>query len=301
MVNCYAVKKSLNIFANLYIWSENIPVMTTNRINAEVICLNCQHIIEENFCGNCGQKKYKRIDKKYLTDEVQYLLLHTNKGFFYTVKNILKNPGKTARNFVDGNRVNHYKPILLAFVLSTISAFISYKIIGLNEKMVEIFTKDPNFTKNKFASELMIDVMAFVTAYNSFIMLAMIPILSIASTVAFITWKNNYYEHIVMGAFISSLYTIFSILLLYPFMYFFKDDLQFLQVLSMGSSLFIILLLIWFYSGFYKEKTIWQVSVRVLFFIVICIAIFVIIEIMAIVGLIIFKGPELLESFAQPK
>lgn len=275
--------------------------MTTNRINAEVICLNCQHVIDENFCGNCGQKKYKRIDKKYLTDEVQYLLLHTNKGFFYTVKNILKNPGKTARNFVDGNRVNHYKPILLAFVLSTISAFISYKIIGLNEKMVEIFTKDPNFTKNKFASELMIDVMAFVTAYNSFIMLAMIPILSIASTVAFITWKNNYYEHIVMGAFISSLYTIFSILLLYPLMYFFKDDLQFLQVLSMGSSLFIIPLLIWFYSGFYKEKTIWQVSVRVLFFIVICIAIFVIIEIMAIVGLIIFKGPELLESFAQPK
>lgn len=274
--------------------------MTTNRINAEVICLNCQHIIEENFCGNCGQKKYKRIDKKYLTDEVQYLLLHTNKGFFYTVKNILKNPGKTARNFVDGNRVNHYKPILLAFVLSTISAFISYKIIGLNEKMVEIFTKDPNFTKNKFASELMIDVMAFVTAYNSFIMLAMIPILSIASTVAFITWKNNYYEHIVMGAFISSLYTIFSILLLYPLMYFFKDDLQFLQVLSMGSSLFIIPLLIWFYSGFYREKTIWQVSVRVLFFIVICIAIFVIIEIMAIVGLIIFKGPELLESFAKP-
>ncbi len=80
-------------------------------------CKNCNEIIVENFCGNCGQKTYKRIDKKYIWDEIQYTLLHTNKGFLYSVKNILKNPGKTAREFINGDRVNHYKPILLAFAL----------------------------------------------------------------------------------------------------------------------------------------------------------------------------------------
>lgn len=48
----------------------------------EHICLNCNFVISENFCSNCGQKKFKRIDKKYVTDELQYLLLHTNKGFY---------------------------------------------------------------------------------------------------------------------------------------------------------------------------------------------------------------------------
>lgn len=61
-------------------------------------CLNCSRPITENFCSNCGQKKYKRIDRKYLIDEVQYLAVHTNKGFFYSIKNVARNPGKTAKN-----------------------------------------------------------------------------------------------------------------------------------------------------------------------------------------------------------
>lgn len=71
------------------------------------ICKNCQNTITENFCGNCGQKRFKRIDKKYVFDEIQYLALHTNKGFFYSIKKILRNPGKTAKEFI------HFKHIFL--------------------------------------------------------------------------------------------------------------------------------------------------------------------------------------------
>ena len=98
----------------------------------ENICLNCIDPITENFCTNYGQKKYKRIDRNYLIDELQYSVIHTNKIFLYSIKNSIKNPGKTAKEFIDGNRINHYKPVGLAFILSGISAFISYKIIGLN-------------------------------------------------------------------------------------------------------------------------------------------------------------------------
>ena len=114
-------------------------------------CKNCGTLITGNFCSNCGQKKYKRIDKKYLIDEFQYTVLHTNKGFFYTVKNLFKNPGKTTREFIDGNRVNHYKPILLAFVLTGISTFLAFKVIGINDMQAKAFTinqnNDPNTQK----------------------------------------------------------------------------------------------------------------------------------------------------------
>ncbi|MBU6205916.1 MAG: DUF3667 domain-containing protein [Bacteroidetes bacterium] len=40
-------------------------------------------------------------------------MLHTNKGLFYSIKKTLRNPGKTAKAFINGSLVNHYKPITM--------------------------------------------------------------------------------------------------------------------------------------------------------------------------------------------
>lgn len=53
-------------------------------------CLNCGNPVMDNYCSNCGQKKFKRIDKKYIWDELQYTVFHTNKGFLYSIKNTQK-------------------------------------------------------------------------------------------------------------------------------------------------------------------------------------------------------------------
>lgn len=103
-------------------------------------CLNCGNQITENFCSNCGQKKYKRIDKKYIWDELQYTVFHTNKGLLYSIKTTLKNPGKTAKDFIEGNRVNHYKPILLVFVLSGIATFLTFKVLNFKEIIENFFS-----------------------------------------------------------------------------------------------------------------------------------------------------------------
>jgi hypothetical protein len=54
--------------------------------NIENSCSHCSNPIEVNFCSNCGQKKYKRIDRKYIWDEIQYTLVHVNKGFLYSLE-----------------------------------------------------------------------------------------------------------------------------------------------------------------------------------------------------------------------
>ncbi len=94
--------------------------------------MTCGNLITENFCGNCGQRKNKRINKTYILDELQDLYAHTNKGFYYTLKKTAINPGKTAREFIEGSRVNHYKPLMFALALSGIASFLSYQVIGLN-------------------------------------------------------------------------------------------------------------------------------------------------------------------------
>lgn len=257
-------------------------------------CLNCGQEITGNYCSNCGQKKYRRIDRKYIIEEAQYSLLHTNKGFLYSVKNILKNPGKTAREFIDGNRVNHYKPILLAFVLSGISAIISFKIIGLNEIM-----KDMYASKN-MDSGFADAYVSITSTYFSFLMLACVPVFALFTKLAFYKWGQNYYEHVVMNAFTVSFYTIVSIIFLYPFYYIFRENFDQFQLVLFSSMLTIPIMLVWFYKGFYSEKALSSILVRILLIsILTAIAFTLVVFILIVVYFTLY--PEAIQQMQQQK
>jgi hypothetical protein len=265
--------------------------MITESINN---CQNCNNPIEVNFCSNYGQKKYKRIDKKYIWDEVQYTTIHTNKGFLYSIKKILKNPGKAAKEFIEGNRVNHYKPIALAFILSGISGFISYKIIHLNDLM-----NDYSASKN-LNSDFMNDYMSLVTSYNSIFMLLFIPIMAIFTTIAFRKWGQNYYEHIVMNAFGLSFYTLTSILILFPILFVFRKNMENVLQITSYSMMLIPIIMVWFYKNFYDHQSLKNIILRVLLVFVFFFIAYIIIVIGLIAIYVVIKGPEALQ-FIKPK
>ncbi|NMH24132.1 DUF3667 domain-containing protein [Flavobacterium solisilvae] len=229
-------------------------------------CKNCGTLITGNFCNNCGQKKYKRIDKKYLIDEFQYTILHTNKGFFYTVKNLFKNPGKTTREFIDGNRVNHYKPILLAFVLTGISTFLAFKVIGMNHMQAKAFAMNNNNDPNtqKIAEHIFKEVISFYSNYYTILMMLAIPFFAFASKICFKKWNHNYYEHIVMNAFFYSTYTIYSIIFIYPILYFTRENFTVASLISLLSFFGLSVLLTWFFKEIYNTKPLGDVIIRVL-------------------------------------
>lgn len=264
----------------------------------EVNCLNCNNEIEQNFCSNCGQKKYKRIDRKYIWDEVQYSTVHMNKGFFYSIKNTLKNPGKTARSFIDGNRVNHYKPIALAFILSGISAFISFKIIGLGEIMNSI--QDPKVAQ----SEMMQDINRFNQTYSSLIFLTLIPFFALFTKWSFKSWGHNFYEHVVMNAFILAYYNIISIILFYPIFYIFRDNANFVITMAGVSTLSFLIIIPYFFKEFYSEYSFKQVFKRFLIFLILASVFSIILFIAGIIGYVLYQAainPEFLKQFAPKK
>lgn len=264
----------------------------------ENTCQNCNHTITENFCANCGQKKFKRIDKKYVLDEIQYTLLHTNKGLFYSIKKILKSPGKTAREYIEGNRVNHYKPILLIFLLSGISAFISYKLLGFAEVIKSL-------NNQKYGnSKVMADVMSALSNYNAIFMLLLLPIFAITTKLAFKKWGNNYYEHIVMNCYILSAYTLVCMILVYPIMFFLKSTPDSFFTISQISFLIVPFILIWFFKGYYPDKSLKSIVFRSLaaigmfatFYVVVIFGITILLVVYAMTT----NNPELLKYF-QPK
>ena len=250
------------------------------------ICRNCGTKFYDNFCGNCGQKKYHRIDRKYFMDEVQYIVLHTNKGFFYTLKNILINPGKTAREYIDGKRVKHYKPILLAFVLSGLSVFLSHYVFKFDSLMDAFAAKTdaPLFMKSFFD---------FFMKWYSFIALLFLPIFSLATYLAFRKWGHNFYEHVMMNAFFMSLYTLIHTTIFSVLLYLFPDLFNVVSVLIFGSIPF---LLFWFYKGIYPEQRRWKIVRRILVFAVIFVLFYFVISIVS--GfLFALISPESLREF----
>ena len=261
----------------------------------ENTCKSCQTEFSGNFCSNCGQKKYTRIDRKYLIDEFQYSILHTNKGFFYTVKNLLKNPGKTARDYIDGNRSKHYKPILLAFVLATFSAFLSFKVIGVGKIFYQIsdinkslYTNSKNTAAINAYYEGYNNTIQFIQSYNNFFMVLLIPLFSAFSYLAFKKWGHNFYEHVVMNAFFQAYYTLITIVFIYPLYYFTKDNLSLFAIISILGTIIVPFIYTWFFKGFYSANSYVEIFARVLLVFAMTFVLYVIV-IIAATAVIIFK------------
>ena len=84
------------------------------------ICSHCTNEVTGKFCANCGQPAHlKRVDFHYISHEVQHLL-HFEKGFLFTVKELLLRPGQTVKEFISYNRSRLVKPIVFLIESSLI-------------------------------------------------------------------------------------------------------------------------------------------------------------------------------------
>jgi hypothetical protein len=180
-------------------------------------CRNCKEVISGNFCGHCGQRRYKRINRNYIVEEIQDIFVDVNKGFFYSVFKTLRNPGKTAREYMEGNRVDHYKPIALTFVLAGISIFVSSSVLKFDDIM-------KNFSEQQHInSKLMSDVFTIISSYYAMLMVLLLPVFAFITRIPFKREGHNYYEHIVMNSYVVSYYTLISILVMYPILFLFRQ------------------------------------------------------------------------------
>ena len=94
----------------------------------------------------------REIEFAFLIDEIKYTYLYVNKGLLFTAKELFTRPGHTIREFIEGKRVNHYKPILLVFVLAGVEGLLNH-YLPLKEMMSKIKVTD---NKKKFLLKLIL-------------------------------------------------------------------------------------------------------------------------------------------------
>ncbi|HEU4473153.1 MAG TPA: DUF3667 domain-containing protein [Flavisolibacter sp.] len=90
-------------------------------------CRLCGETVTRTYCPNCGQKlSAKRITLPDLLHEVFHFFTHLDKGFPYTLKQLVKATGRMQKEYLEGDRSRHQKPFSMFFISATLSALVYY-------------------------------------------------------------------------------------------------------------------------------------------------------------------------------
>lgn len=208
----------------------------------ENCCKNCGTLFTGNYCNNCGQSaETHEINFHFLWHDIQHGLFHFDKGVLYTFKELFTRPGHSIRDYIQGKRIKHFKPISLTILIATLYALV-YHLFHLNlfeYSNTEAFEKIDGNKLNEW-----------IFNHYSVVALATIPLFSIASFLVFRKQGYNYTEHIILNAFSASQRIAVHLLFL-PVFYFFHTQKGF-SLTTEALTAIDILLLYSCYSQFFN-------------------------------------------------
>lgn len=158
-------------------------------------CKSCGNEGTGKYCNNCGQAyATKRLSLKNLLHDVFHFFTHLEKGFGYTLKQLIVAPGFMQREYVEGKRSRHQKPFSMFFICISINAVVRYFIFEILAKY---------FHTNTFAEA------DYFHSYQLFLYLVVVPLMAALTWLFFLKGKYNFAEIVV-----SQLYSFSFILLL---------------------------------------------------------------------------------------
>ncbi len=204
-------------------------------------CLNCGTEVHQAYCPSCGQSTttHRFSLKHILSHDLVHGVLHLDKGFFFTLKELLTNPGKSIRKYVEGQRVRHYNYfamllLLVGACLLTIS-LTGFKFSDLVNTSQPIKGKVDNL------------IQPFLEHYK-IVMFLLLPMYTLVTFLIFFKAKQNVAEHFVLNTYRLCLELIFQCIffLIFPL----------LKIIPFGRyiwSVVPIIYVIWFYRQYFDK------------------------------------------------
>lgn len=225
-----------------------------------ISCKNCNHTIEGNYCSNCGQSAHiHSLGFTYFLHEIQHSLLHVDKGILFTTKELFSRPGRTINEYIAGKRVNHFKPFAYLFIMSSLYVLISH-LLKLEDFDTKIsFELSPDTVSSKADSQktqnfilTVKDIIHWIRNHYAYSNLMILPVLSLASFLAFKKRGYNYFEHLILNTFLAGQRTVFFLLFL-PIFYFFKGSSS-SDTIELIKNIFNSILIFWTFNQFFHSN-----------------------------------------------
>jgi hypothetical protein len=157
--------------------------------NSVRLCKSCGFSGKENYCARCGQVyQTKRITLQGLLHDVFHFFTHLDKGFGYTLKQLIVAPGHMQREYIGGERSKHQKPFSMFFICVTIAALSRYWVYSALLK----------YYHSGNPSE--------ATFYHEYMVLMQIILLPLNIFITYLFFHKSKYNYAEIGVFL--LYTI---------------------------------------------------------------------------------------------
>ena len=180
-------------------------------------CANCGRAIDDGaqkFCPACGQPTpAHRIDWHFLGHELEHSVLHMDRGVLYTLKELMLRPGQLIRDYIEGRRAHHVKPLLLVMMVTALVTLLSYYLTGgdilaasLNDQM-QAARKSSDASAEALAavSQAFTAVAGWVDRHFAVASLLLIPIQALCFRIAFGRMRSlNYPEWLVITMFLTA-------------------------------------------------------------------------------------------------
>lgn len=182
-------------------------------------CKNCAAELNGPFCGQCGQVVItKRITVRNLISYILAAITNVERGLWFTLRGLLKNPGTVIQEYVNGRTRPYYHPLRLAFLLGTISVilmFAFFDFAAAQESFASALNPDVSEEQRAFQMKVNEAIRPFV----NFFPLLLLPFYAMASYRFHRKKQLNFAEHLVLNAYLYSLITLVSLPLLLVYIY----------------------------------------------------------------------------------
>lgn len=248
-------------------------------------CKNCGNITEGNFCNNCGQKtNTQRINFSYLVDEFSNGVLQVNRGILFTVKELFTRPGHSIREYLEGKRKQHFRPLAFVLLVSAVYVFMSY-LSGVNTIVGDILNGMLESSKthsNSFETDSLIEIMKWFRKNDIYFTLAIIPIFSFASFISFKNANYNFFEHLVLNSYITGQQMIIY-LIYYVVIYLTNSHSKTDYLINIPLFLPILYLFWTFHQFFSSKKLLTKVLHTILTYFLFSISIYVLLFFLALI------------------
>ncbi len=166
-------------------------------------CKNCGYTVEGYYCAQCGQSGgVDRINFPNFVRELSGSVFQVDRGFLYTLRMLSLRPGHSIREYLQGKRRRHFKPIAYVLIMST-AYFLATKVLDSNTVVNDFMTGFSDGADAISESNSAMRVMRWLSQNYGYFTLLLLPLYSLASWLAFRKAGYNYFEHIVLNAYIT--------------------------------------------------------------------------------------------------
>ena len=199
-------------------------------------CKNCDQEGDEKFCSRCGQVLVAtRISLPHIIHEVIHTFTHFEKGYLFTIRQLLTRPGIMQKNYLSGLRLHYQKPFPVFVISGTICALALYLIYTPSHDTAEQF---------------------FYRNYYVLVQALMLPIYALLSWILFSSSRLYYAEMLVLNVYMLG----FMSLIVIPVnaLHFFLNN----GVVTLIEATLLTAYNIWTYLNFFKGKPAWLIAIK---------------------------------------